>query len=228
MLKKLKNFLSKKEKETTLRTNLICPICECELLEHEDYYACSGVLSGVCKFRIPHTFKGKRIDTEILNGIKYFVGYEEVFTKLEELSNLDKLKKRLIRDTEFNYKETRYLECPKCKKNLYRENNIIFCSSKNCDFSINATFMGVSFSDKQIVELFNKRISEEYMFIDEKTGKEVKGRVVLHSYYDYPKGQMAYIFVTDLKQLDQLYLNHYFLPKSQCGGYTPIKEKIKK
>ena len=226
MLKKLKNFLSKKEKETTLRTNLICPICECELLEHEDYYACSGVLSGVCNFRIPHTFKGKRIDTEILNGIKYLVGYEEVFTKLEELSNLDKLKKKLIEDKEFEYNETVYLDCPKCNKNVYRENNIISCTNKNCDFSISATFMGITFSDEQIAELFHRRLSEEYIFFDENTKKEIKGKVILHNYNDYPKGNTKYVLVTDLKQLDQFYLDYYHLPKSKSRGFEPLKKLI--
>ena len=228
MFEKIKNMLKQKESTKNKNTNIVCPICAHELLEHKDAYICSGTLSGDCSFKMQHTFKGIKITPDVINGIRFLKEYEETFSELDKLCYFTKLNKKRIIDTEFKYSEPRYLECPSCKEFVYRNNNLICCSNDNCDFVLSASFMGAIFSDEQIVELFNKRISNEYEFYDSNASKKVKGRVLLKLNNNYKTKNLEYLFVKDINTLDKEYLNYYFLPKSLSKRYEPIKTLIKK
>lgn len=224
MFKFAKKLIKKNNDDNKPKFNVIakCPKCGANLLEVGEYWSCENNISRTCNFSIKNTFNGEKIDINLLinfQAIKELSkGFENIFNESQEELKLQK---------DFGCKDVKKLEighCFNCLGPIYRIGDKLQCRNEKCGYSISTKYKGVNFSDEQMIELFCRRMSEEYDFIDE-NGSTTKGRVIILENKNSSLSS-EYLFFKDAKDLDKKYQNRYFLPKSVNPKLIRIKVSI--
>lgn len=208
-IKKLKN---KKNAQANIKTSIICPKCRGNIFEKDDCWICENTLIDKCNINISNIYKGQKLDFKYLIAFEKSVQYRCCFVPAR-ISNYEKewrIKAGLINPTHLS--DT---HCGICRSNLYRDRDKVVCTQ--CDFKISTIYKEVNFSNQEITDLLNYRVSEEFTFYH-KNGEPFKGRVLLNK----EKKPAKYIFVEDIYNLDKEYKEKHTLPRSLENKYDTL------
>lgn len=197
-----------------------CPKCNGNIIEHGNYWICQNTLSKSCDFKIKNTFNSEKIDIKYLINFKDIEGVSDIFNEIQEKTKEEINIRKLFGS---NNVSLLGFNCRKCRVPLYRVDNVIKCPE--CDFSINAFYKGVIFSQAQMRDLLRRSASEKHEFT-EADGSKTEGWVLIpqdDNYMHIPE----YIFFQDIDELEEKYKD-YSAPYSYDYRYVPIKKWLKK
>lgn len=215
-----KNLTQKKEDATKDDVKIVakCPKCGKDIIDTGEYWACVDILSGTCNFKMKNTYKGEKMDISQLVSFEEMEQFEYIYSIIHKKAQNEKTKRE--GDKFRNHTKLGTL-CNTCRHDMYKMDDKVICSNEKCGFEIGITYKGVAFSDKQMIELLNRRVSEEYTFND-----GIKGRVLINQNkkHDFIS---EYLLFTDVKDLEKKYLSYYFLPESMSKMFESI-EYLKK
>ena len=212
MLNFFKN-LNKKKNDDDINIIAKCPKCGKEVIETGDYWACVDILSGNCNFKMKNIHNGRKMDVSVFAEFQKIDEYEHIYNAIHRQSNITRAR---IYETENKNPDgpVRLRQgCPNCGGLFHRHGNIVKCSKPKCRFKIETTFMGINFSDEQMSQLLERRISEIYTFKNSK-GEEITGRAIIK--LDKKANLIPkYILVTEINVLDEIYFEYSLAPKEE-------------
>lgn len=219
MFKILKNLVQKKESNTDndIKPVAKCPKCGLTVIEHNEYWGCVGRLSKSCDFKIKNTYKGEKLDISMLNDFQKMEQFTYIYGILHGKAQDEKERRKnaVLRDgVDLN------VTCKKCLHEMYRVGKTAKCSNEKCGFEISTTYKGITFSDEQMKDLLNRRVSEEYVFEDGSKGRVLINQDTKHEFIS------EYVFFSNVKELKKEYFTYYSVPTSINKKFTSIKYLI--
>lgn len=223
----LKKIMSKinesKKNDIDISVVAKCPKCNAEVLEVGEHWACVNTLTKTCNFRMKNTLEGEKIDINLLINFQKLKQYEYLISVINEEVKKEEL--RLKNDESKDYKELDS-SCGNCGTRISRFNdNTVRCHNKKCGFTVEASFMGITFSDEQISEIMTRHISHEYDFINSK-GNVVRGRAVLELDDNFNLTS-KYRLVTDISKLPKKYFKFISAPEKDGNIRIPLDTLLK-
>lgn len=211
-----KNLTQKKEDTTKGDVKIVakCPKCGKDIIDTGEYWACVDILSGTCNFKIKNTYKGEKMDISQLVSFEEMEQFEYIYSIIHKKAQNEKIKRE--GDKFRNHTKLGTL-CNTCTHDIYKVDGRVVCSNKKCGFEISTMYKGVTFSDQQMIELLNRRVSEEYIFNDGTKGRVLINQDKKHCFTS------EYLLFANVEDLKKEYLSYYFLPESISKRFESIK-----